>query len=60
MKITDKKDPVYYRDRINELIDMAKENGIEVSYKCNVIYGSFLLFSDLGTTVSIALDRFHS
>jgi hypothetical protein len=29
MKMTDKKDPVYYRDRINELIDMAKENGID-------------------------------
>lgn len=52
-----KTDPIYYKMKVSEWLNKAKENGVELEFKSNV-YGTYLFFRDIGTTITIDLGQY--
>lgn len=51
-----KDDPIYYRNKIRDLIIEARENGIKAGYTVDYLERPQLTFVQPGTRVSIGLD----
>lgn len=56
MKLS-KSDPIYYRNKIRDLIIEARNNGIKVGYTTDVLIRPQLTFVQPGTRVSITFER---
>lgn len=51
-------DPIYYKDRIEDLLNKAVKNGVKVVLKHNSIGEHYLLFTGFGTTIAIRLEKY--
>ncbi|GEM_PF-4086907 len=54
-----KRDPIYYRAKLQKLIDEAEEDGVKFEFIKHSTYGECLLFSNPSCTLSISLDQYE-
>lgn len=54
-----RRDPIYYRAKLQELIDKAEKDGVKFEFIKDHTYGDCLLFSNISCTLSVSLKQYE-
>lgn len=54
-----RRDPIYYREKLQKLINEAEKDGVKFEFVKHRTYGDCLLFSNISCTLSVSLKQYE-